>query len=54
MYQKNEIDNLPDYWKGVRDTLVYFKDELGVEDAYETSLGQWVIEELGEDALSEV
>ena len=28
------------YWEGVLDTCQYFKDELGIEDAMETSLAE--------------
>jgi hypothetical protein len=38
-----------DYWEGVRDTIQYFHDELGYEDAYETSIAAEVMFELGDD-----
>jgi len=35
-----------EYWEGVRDTCEYFRDELGIEDATDTSLYQQATGEL--------
>ncbi len=35
-----------EYWEGVRDACKYFRDELGVEDAMDTSLAVQAEEEL--------
>ena len=35
-----------EYWEGVRDTCEYFKSELGIEDATDTSLYHQATEEL--------
>ena len=40
MSEFNGEDDVKKYWEGVLDTCQYFKDELGIEDAMETSLAQ--------------
>jgi len=35
-----------EYWEGIRDACEYFKDELGIEDAQETTLYQMATQEL--------
>jgi len=35
-----------EYWQGVLETCEYFRDELGIEDATDTSLYQQATEEL--------
>ena len=35
------------YWQGVLETCQYFLDELGIEDAMDTSMAEWAMEELG-------
>lgn len=40
-----------EYWEGMRDAIQYFHDELGYEDAYETSIAAEVMFELGDDAF---
>jgi hypothetical protein len=48
------MSNHPEaYWIGVADSLSYFKNELGIEDAYQTRLADWVRENLGKDYLSD-
>jgi len=35
-----------EYWEGIRDACEYFKDELGFEDATDTTLYQQATQEL--------
>jgi len=35
-----------EYWEGIRDACEYFQDELGIEDATDTSLYQHATKEL--------
>lgn len=38
-----------DYWQGVYDTCVYFFEELGIDDALDTSIATEAKEALGYD-----
>lgn len=51
MYKEDELDSLTDYWRGIRDAVLYLELE-GIEGVSQTKLTQWVIMELGEDAFS--
>ena len=48
-WEFNGEDELMQYWRGVFDTALYFKEELGMEDAFETNLAQEALEYLFED-----
>ena len=47
-WEFNGEDELMQYWRGVFDTCAYFRDELGMEDAFETDMGQEALEYLFE------
>jgi hypothetical protein len=34
------------YWLGIHEACVYFHEELGVDDALETDLAKWAVEQL--------
>ena len=42
----NSKINDKEYWQGVLETCEYFRDELGVEDAMDTTLAAQAMEEL--------
>ena len=48
MSEFNGDDDVKKYWEGVLDTCQYFKDELGIEDAMETSLAEEAMAYLSE------
>jgi hypothetical protein len=41
----DKIDD-KEYWQGVLETCQYFRDELGIEDAMDTSIAGWAKAEL--------
>lgn len=43
------MDETVEYWRGVLDTCEYFRDELGIEDAMDTSMARWAREFLDND-----
>ena len=42
-WEFNGEDEVMQYWRGVFDTCQYFKTELGIEDAMDTSMAQEAI-----------
>ena len=42
-WEFNGDDEVMQYWRGVFDTCQYFKTELGIEDAMDTSMAQEAI-----------
>ena len=47
-WEFNGEDELLQYYRGIFDTCLYFKEELGMEDAFETNMGQEALEYLFE------
>lgn len=41
----DKIDD-KEYWQGVLETCEYFRDELGIEDAMDTTMAEQALQEL--------
>lgn len=53
MYQEKDVTSLVDYWKGIRDAVLYLED-MGIDGVSQTKLTEWVLMELGEEAFDRV
>lgn len=46
----NSDDEIRCYYQGILDTCEYFRDELGIEDAMDTNIGQEALDYFGRDS----